>query len=182
MKKLLLIPVAALLLTACTNKKDDDASKKNADMKALYEKNLATLKAGIAAFENKDIEGWAASVADTAHWDSPAYGDTVHTKAHWKESLAYYIANWDNLKLNNATFLPGVDSTHEMDGSVRYYGNWDAVHKSGVKTSVNFYGTYDFNSDNKIVSGSDFFDVGGVMNAVTPKMDKGNTKPVKEGN
>ena len=181
MKKLLLIPIAALLFTACADKdkKEDD---KNAEMKATYEKNLAMLKKGIAAFENKDVEGWAAIIADTASWTSPTYGDTVHTKAHWKEALAYYIANWDNLKLNNATFLPGVDSTLEMDGSVRYYGNWDAVHKSGVKTSVNFYGTYDFNKDNKVIFGADFFDVGGLMNAVTPKMDKGTTKPVKEGN
>ena len=172
MTKLFLIPIASLLLAACSDndKKEDDASKKNADMQALYEKNLAGLKKSISAFENKDIEGWAANIADTARWDSPAYGDTVHTKAHWKESLAYYLANWDNLKLNNSTFLPGIDSaTHDLDGSVRYYGNWDATHKSGLKTSVNFYGTYDFNTDNKIISGSEFFDVGGLMNAVTPK-------------
>ena len=172
MKKLLLIPMAALLFAACTDKdkKEDESAKKNADMTALYEKNLAVLKKSIAAFENKDIEGWASSVADTANWISPTYGDTVHTKAHWKESLAYYLANWNNLKLNNAQFLPGLDSaTHEIDGSVRYYGSWDAVHTSGVKTSVNFYGTYEFNKDNKVISGAEFFDVGGVMSAVMPK-------------
>ena len=172
MKKLLLIPLAALLLTACADndKKEDDASKKSAGMRALYEKNLDVLKKSIAAFEKKDIEGWAASIADTANWTSPTYGDTVHTKAHWKEALAYYIANWNDLKLNNAVFLPGLDSAgHEIDGSVRYYGNWDAVHTSGVKTSVNFYGSYDFNTDNKVIFGSDFFDVGGLMNAIMPK-------------
>ena len=171
MKKLLLIPMAALLLAACTDKdkKEDESAKKNAGMMSLYEKNLAVLKTSIAAFEKKDIEGWVASLADTANWISPTYGDTVHTKAHWKETLNYYINNWDNLKLNNAIFLPGLDSTYAIDGSVRYYGSWDAVHKSGVKTSVNFYGTYEFNKDNKVVSGSEFFDVGGMMNAITPK-------------
>lgn len=139
-------------------------------MKALYEKNLADLQAGIAAFEKGDIDGWSATVADSAKWNSPAYGDTIHTKAHWKESLKYYTDNWTNIKLNAPTFLPGLDSaTHEPDGSVRYYGIWDAVHKSGVKTSVYFYGTYDFNKDNKVITGSDYFDVSGLMNAVAPK-------------
>lgn len=172
MKKLLLAPVLSLLLIACADKdkKDDGASKKSDDMKALYEKNLAVLKAGIAAFEKEDINAWAAGVADDATWSSPAYGDTVTTKAHWKESLQFYADNWSNLKLNNANFLPGIDSgTHEFDGSVRYYGSWDGVHNSGKATKLNFYGTYDFNKDNKIVSGADYFDLGGLMNDVKPK-------------
>ena len=74
-----------------------------------------------------------------------------------------------NDQLFQGTLLVALDSTYAIDGSVRYYGNWDAVHKSGVKTSVNFYGTYEFNKDNKVVSGSEFFDVGGMMNAITPK-------------
>ena len=175
MKKLLLFSILSLSLLACNDKdkKEDEASKKNADMKALYEKNLATLKASIAAFEKRDLDGWASSVADSANWASPAYGDTVHTKAHWKETLKFYIDNWNDIHLVNANFLPGVDSaTHEWDGSVRYYGRWDATHKSGVKTMVNFYGAYDFNKDGKVSSGIEFFDVGGLMNAVAPKMNK----------
>ena len=172
MKKLLFCTIVSLLVLACTQKSktEDESSKKNAEMKALYEKNLASLKAFITAFENENIDGCAALIADSAVWNSPTYGDTVHTKAHWKESYAYYLANWDNMKLNNANFLPGIDSaTHEMDGSVRYYGRWDVVHKSGVKSRVNFYATYDFNKDNKIIFAADFFDIGGLMNAVAPK-------------
>ena len=173
MKKLLFASIISLLVMACSDKKDkkeDDSSKKNAEMKSMYEKNLASLQAGIAAFEKEDMNGWAATVADSATWASPAYGDTVSTKTHWKESLQYYIDNWDNLKLNAPNYLPGIDSaTHELDGSVRYYGYWDAVHKSGVATHVSFYATYDFNKDNKIISGAEFFDVGGLMNAVAPK-------------
>ena len=171
MKKLLFASIVSLLVMACSDKeKKDDDSKKDTEMKAAYEKNMASLKAGIAAFEKKDIEGWAASVADSAKWASPAYGDTVSTKAHWKESLQYYADNWNNIKMNNGNFLPGIDSsTHELDGSVRYYGYWDAVHKSGTATHISFYGTYDFNKDNKVISGAEFFDVGGLMNAVAPK-------------
>jgi hypothetical protein len=172
MKKLLLLAITSLLLTACstTEKKEDDTSKKPDDMTALYEKNLAVVKSAIAAFEKKDIEGWASSVADSAVWSSPVYGDTVTTKAHWKETLTAYLSNWNDLKLTKTTFLPGVDSTtRQPDGSVRFYGVWVGTHKSGQQTSTKFYGTYDFNKDNKIISGDEYFDVGGLLSAVTAK-------------
>ncbi len=167
-----MVLIVSSFLTACADKdkKEDDASAKNADMKALYEKNLAVVKSAVSAFEKKDIDGWAAGIADSVIWSSPAYGDNVTTKAHWKESLASYLSNWNDLKLTNPNYLPGIDSaTHEFDGSVRFYGIWVGTHKSGVKTADKFYGTYDFNKDNKIISGDEYFDVGGLINAVSPK-------------
>ena len=73
MKKLLLLPIVSLLLVACSNneKKEDDTSKKTDDMTTVYEKNLGVVKSAIAAFEKKDIDSWAASVADSAVWNSP---------------------------------------------------------------------------------------------------------------
>src|ERR1043165_5820094 len=133
--------------------------------KALYQKNLASLQSGIAAFEKKDINGWAATVADSAKWNSPMYGASQGKKEDWKSSLSSYMADWNGLKLENANFLPGIDSTtQEPDGSVRYYGVWTGVHKSGVKTSLKFYATYDFNKDGKIIFGDEYFDLGGLMN------------------
>jgi hypothetical protein len=74
------------------------------------------------------------------------------------------------LKLTKTTFLPGVDSTTlQPDGSVRFYGVWVGTHKSGQQTSSKFYGSYDLNKDNKITSGDEYFDVGGLLNAVAPK-------------
>ncbi|MEO6328374.1 MAG: hypothetical protein ABIO55_05560 [Ginsengibacter sp.] len=181
MKKVIFFSLVLFVFFSCNEsaKTDDMSSKssdststtsKTSDAKALYEKNLASLQAGITAFENKKIDDWAATVADAAVWNSPAYGAKPGGKEDWKKALSAYTANWDNLKLVNPVFLPGIDSlTHEFDGSVRYYGAWEGVHKSGVKTSVNFYGTYEFNNDNKVVDGSDFFDVGGLMDAIKPK-------------
>src|SRR5678816_3698671 len=172
MKKLLLLVACSYLLAACSTqeKKEDDSSKKTDDMTALYEKNLAVIKSAIASFEKKDIEGWAANVADNVVWHSPAYGDTVTTKAHWKEILTADVANWNDLKLTQANFLPGVDSsTQQPDGSVRFYGVWVGTTKSGQQASFKFYGTYDLNKDNKVTSADEYFDVGGLMNAVTPK-------------
>lgn len=171
MKKTLFSVAISLLFVACTDsaKTDNTASSDKTEMKALYEKNLASLKASLVAFEKEDIDTWASYISDTAIWNSPAYGDTVNTKAHWKESLKGYLDNWDNLKLNNAIFLPGVDTaTLSFDGSVRYYGSWDGVHISGVATKANFYGAYNFNKDGKVIFGTDFFDLGGLLNALKP--------------
>ncbi|HET7118206.1 MAG TPA: hypothetical protein VFI29_17040 [Hanamia sp.] len=172
MKKIFFAVGITFMVIGCnqTEKTDNTASSKNAEMQALYEQNLSTLKTFIADFEKEDLDGQAALIADSARWSSPAYGDTVHTKKHWLEAQKYYMDNWSNLHLSNAQFLPGIDSaTHEFDGSVRYYGFWGGVHSSGFTGQVKFYGTYDFNKDHKIISGNDFFDVGGMMNAINSK-------------
>ena len=171
MKKIIFFSLVLCALFSCKDSvKTNDTTSKNSDAKALYEKNLATLKNSITAFENEKIDDWATSVADSAVWNSPTYGSKPAGKADWKNTLAAYVADWDSLKLVNPDFLPGIDTvTHEFDGSVRYYGHWNGTHKSGVRTSVNFYGTYDFNKDGKVVNGMEFFDVGGMMNAIKPK-------------
>ncbi len=173
MRKIIIYPIVLLFIFSCN---DDSKTAgvaatdtKAADMKATYEKNLASLQAGIAAIEKEDIEGWASQIADDVVFSSPMYGDTVATKQHWKDVLSGFFADWDNLKLVNPTFLPGLDSaTHEFDGSVRYYGTWTGVHKSGKHTSFKFYGTFDFNKDAKIKDADEYFDVSGVMASIAP--------------
>lgn len=171
MKKIIFFSLVSCVLFSCKESvKTDDTTSKTSDAKTLYEKNLASLKSGLTAFENEKIDDWAATIADSAVWNSPAYGSSPAGKEDWKKTLTAYVTDWDSLKLKNPSFLPGIDSaTHELDGSVRYYGEWDGVHKSGVRTAINFYGTYDFNKDGKVVNGSEFFDVGGLMNAVKGK-------------
>ena len=169
MKKIFVAFAITVSAIGCNQpeKKDNSASNKDAEMQAIYQQNLSTIKTFIADFEKGDLDGQAALIADSAFWSSPVYGDTVHTKKHWLESQKYTMDNWSKLHLSNAQFLPGIDSvTHEFDGSVRYYGMWGGVHPSGYTGQVKFYGTYNFNKDHKLISGDDFYDVGGVMNAV----------------
>jgi hypothetical protein len=171
MKKILL-PLTLLAIFSCNNDpvKTDTTVNKDSTARALYERNLSSLQKGIRAFENKNLEEWGTTVSDTTIWNSAAYGSSPAGKAEWRKTLAAYIADWDTLKLMYPDFLPGIDSaTHEFDGSVRYYGIWNGIHKSGVRTSVNFYATYDFDKDGKIVNASEFFDVGGLMNAINKK-------------
>ena len=170
MKKMIFFFIISTGLYACKMSVKSEEAPKISEAKMLYEKNLVSLKKGITAFENENLEEWAATVADTSIWNSPVYGSSPATKQDWKKALAAYVADWDSLKLNYPDFLPGIDSaTHEFDGSVRYYGIWNGVHKSGVHTSVNFYATYDFNAEGKIINASEFFDVGGLMNTIKAK-------------
>jgi len=178
MKKIIFFSLVLSVFFSCNDaaKTDDttstsaDSTSQTSDAKVLYEKNLASLQAGITGFENEKIDDWAATVADDAVWNSPAYGAKPAGKEDWKKTLTAYTTDWDSLKLVSPTFLPGIDSvTHKFDGSVRYYGTWEGVHKPGVQTSVNFYGTYQFNNDGKVVDGTEIFDVGGMMNAIKAK-------------
>lgn len=172
MKKLLVAVIITIIVTGCSQpeQKDGIASQQNDDMKALYEANLAMYKTQIAAFEKEDLNAWAATIADSATWLSPAYGDTITTKGHWVESIKYIMDNNSNLHLTDAQFLPGVDSaTLQPDGSVRYYGTWHATSASGKEARIKYYGTYDFNKDHKVIAGDEFYDVGGVMNALKPQ-------------
>lgn len=172
MKKLFFAAIVTLMVAGCkqSDRKESTASDTTSEMKALYDANLATFKAQVAAFEKEDLNGWASTIADTAVWSSPVYGDTISTKAHWVAYIKSTFDNMNDLHLTNAQFLPGVDSaTEKPDGSVRYYGTWHGTYTSGKQVSVKFYGTYNFNKDHKIISGDDFYDVGGVMNAVKPQ-------------
>ena len=174
MKKLFFYSLVTLLIASCKeDPKTAGATSTDAmvtDMNAAYEKNLVSLKAGIAAIEKEDIEAWASNIADSVVFSSPMYGDTLTTKQHWKDILAGFFADWDSLKLVSSNFLPGVDSaTHQPDGSARYYGTWTGVHKSGKHTSFKFYGAFDFNKDAKVVNADEYFDVSGVMSSVMSK-------------
>ncbi len=171
MKKLFFAALVTVMVAGCNQgeQKESTPSDNNTEMKDLYEANLAAYKAQVAAFEKEDLNGWASEVADTAVWYSPVYGDSITTKAHWVESTKFDFDNFSNLHLTDAQFLPGVDSaTQKPDGSVRYYGIWKGTYSSGKEISVKFYGTYNFNKDHKIIFGSDYYDAGGLMNALKP--------------
>ena len=176
MRKLMVVFTFAVLALACntsqTKTGGDSATAASSDsMKTLYEQNLALVKANVSNFEKKDLDAFFANIADTITWTSPMYGDTVTTKAHWRESLKYFTDNWDSLQLVNPIFLAGVDAvTNIPDGSVRYYGQWNGVHKAtGKHTSTQVYEFMNFNADHKVAADGQFFDVGGLMNAVAAK-------------
>lgn len=175
MRKLTVCCIALLSLMACNQKSSTEnagkmESGKDSDAKAKFEKNLATVKASVTAFENKQMDAFAATLADSAVWVPATYGAVAGKKEDYNKDSKWYWDNFDSIKLVDPIYLPGIDSaTHEFDGSVRYYGTWTSKSKSGVKTSLNYYATFDFNKDNKIVYAAEFYDAGGLMNAIKAK-------------
>lgn len=168
--KTLIICVASILLIGCNLSSTRPDSGMNSETKALYDKNLGLLKEMISAYENEQLDKWSTYVADSAVWNPASYGAMPGTKETWAAALAGYVSEWDSIRLMNANFLPGVDQlTKEFDGSVRFYGLWVGKHKSGVETSLRYYATADFNSDGKLVVYSEYFDAGGLLNAIKPK-------------
>ena len=167
MKILLIFVSASILILGCNRSTTNSGSGLNPELKLLYEKNLATLMAANGAFEREQLDEWASFVADTAVWNPAGYGSLPGKKEDWYKALASIAADWDSLKLMNANYLPGVDQiTKEFDGSVRYYGLWVGYHKSGLETSVHYYATANFNNQNKITVYSEYYDVGGLVNAI----------------
>lgn len=171
MKKIICLFLASLAISGCQPPSQPAPEPPKEDpAKIAYEKNLATAKAAIKAFENENLDEWGSYVSDKVAVLAATYGSKKMNKEEWKSSLGYFTSEFDSIRLTESIFLPGIDSaTHEQDGSVRYYGTWVSKHKSGIKTSVRFYAVYEFDDNNKIIEAQDFFDVGGLLNAVAPK-------------
>ncbi|HMG89184.1 MAG TPA: hypothetical protein VK589_03965 [Chryseolinea sp.] len=163
--------VSMMILSCSKNQQEVDPAQKREEAKNLYKKNLANVKAAIKAFEEEDVDKWSTYVADSAVYVPAAYGLPWGTKQDWINTLIYFTSDWDSIKLKNSVFLPSLDtSSFEFDGSVRYYGQWKGIHKLGKKTQINYYAYYKFNKANKITFAIEFFDVGGLTNAVAPRM------------
>ncbi len=178
MKKLLIIVCAIVLYGCDTSHKDYEANKKIAQK-------------WVQAFETSNIDLWKEVVSKDLLDQAPMYG---MGQVNYDVSLQvgeFYTNNYKNVKFNNPTWLPGIDTvTLKPDGSVRVYGNWSGESIStGRKFSLDSYHYFTF-KDGKIVSSGEFFDATGMINAVGPvqrnvvvatlKIKKGNYEKVQE--
>jgi hypothetical protein len=169
MKSFRFLILATITMFAC-QRPTQPAEPQDDPVEAVYQKNLAAVKAAVSAFENENLDEFGTYVADNAVYYSGAYGSKKGTKEDWKKLLGFFTTDFDSIRLDHPLYLPGIDSvTHKLDGNVRYYGTWVSRHKSGVKTAARFYAVYEFDANNKIVYAEDYFDVGGLLNAVAPK-------------
>lgn len=151
MKKLWSIILLLMLLAAC-----QPAGNGAADQ--AFEKNAATIKAYLKAFQDKNIDYSVFSNDFVSLPTGFGTGDTLtldQMKANDKTLLATYnfkLEGFDSLAL-----LPGVNSdTKKPDGSVRYYGKWDvtrpATDSTAAKTgTLKTYESFDFDSNGKIL-------------------------------
>lgn len=148
---------------ACQEKPDNSAQLK-------FEENSKTVMAMLKAWENETPD--YSVFADDLVIKETTFGaekDSLGLE-DMKENNKMTLAALDFKLLGEPVLLPGVnDETKEMDGSVRYYGDWEVTRpatdsteaKSGV---LSVYHSFDFNDDGKIVYEQMYADFSGLMN------------------
>jgi quinol monooxygenase YgiN len=84
--------------------------------------------------------------------------------------LKGYHAAFDNIKYTANNWLPGTSPEGKLDGSVRTYGTWTGVNvATGKELNLKGYWYMNFDEEGKIIAQGDFFDFGGMIDAVYPK-------------
>ena len=166
MKNFFVIALVSLIASSCSN---------NA-YQAEFEKNTKIAKAYFKLHEAENAEAMFEYLHPDMEWHMPVYGMGMAGIEEVKAAILGYQAEFNNMKFEANYWLPGVNTeTGKPDGSTRVYGTWTSTHAlTGKKTSLTSYHSFEF-KDGKIIMGGDWFDLGGLMNSLTPQsFNKGN--------
>ena len=169
MKRLILLFLMATLFTSCDNNPD-------------YSKNLATAQKLFQLHEEENLEAQLALVSEKMESISSMYGAKASGFDQYKAMLEGYHKDFDDIKYNANVWLPGTDPEGILDGSVRTYGTWTGTNvATGKQLNLMGYWYFNFDAEGKVITQGDFFDYGGMYNAVYPKTKVFATIEIKEG-
>lgn len=160
-----------------TTEMEEVASPDYAD----FDRKVAVIKAFYEAHCNEDLEAQSAMLSDTLQWSPPNYnGNQWLGKTELLAALKGYHDGFDNIRYEagivtgdslaggfwSGSVFPEATATTTAD-LIRVYGTWRATHaESGKEIGVKFFSLAGVNADGQIVSASDYFDVGGIMDQV----------------
>ena len=157
MKKLLLIFSATLVLVGCNTNPD-------------YAKNLATAKKLFELHGEENIDAQLELVSKDIEVNTSMYGSEPFGYEQYVTMLKGYQEGFDNIKYTAQNWLPGTNETGQLDGSVRTYGTWTGTNVvTGKELNLKGYWYMNFDDEGKVIAQGDFFDYGGMYNAVYPK-------------
>jgi quinol monooxygenase YgiN len=169
MKRLILLFLMATLLTSCNNNPD-------------YAKNLATAQKLFQLHEEENLEAQLAPVSEKMESITSMYGGEATGFDQYKAMIKGYHNDFDDIKYNANVWLPGTDPDGILDGSVRTYGTWTGTNvATGKQLNLMGYWYFNFDAEGKVITQGDFFDYGGMYNAVYPKTKVFATIEIKEG-
>jgi quinol monooxygenase YgiN len=169
MKRLILLFLMATLLTSCNNNPD-------------YAKNLATAQKLFQLHEEENLEAQLALVSEKMESITSMYGGEATGFDQYKAMIKGYHNDFDDIKYNANVWLPGTDPDGILDGSVRTYGTWTGTNvATGKQLNLMGYWYFNFDAEGKVITQGDFFDYGGMYNAVYPKTKVFATIEIKEG-
>lgn len=157
MKKLLLLFSASIIFISCNSNPD-------------YEKNLATAISFFELHGVEDLDAQLELVSKEIESESSLYGSEMVGYDQFVEMLKGYHDAFDNIKYTAQNWLPGTNEEGQLDGSVRTYGTWTGTNVlTGKELDLKGYWYMNFDDEGKIVAQGDFFDFGGMFDAVYPK-------------
>jgi hypothetical protein len=173
MKRIISFIFLSVLLFACNNEKKDESAATIAEVKPdkgpapvelIMDSNFVNgTKATMAAFENKDIEGYTANMDDNIkfRWSG---GDSLVGKQAVKD---YYTGRFniiDNIKFSNPIFLPLMANVSPNGGATQA-GKWmldwymvNVKYKNGKAIGFWVHNTMHYNAAGKIDEASQFID------------------------
>lgn len=169
MKNFLFILFLLLFTIGCEKgQKPDHPSEEN---KAIFDKNVSTIKEMLNGFYEENPEKFMSVFADSLKWSGPdkIKLDQYESLDVLASALNGYMSLYDNHELRDIRFFGGntysdTGETSDSPNAIRVYGNWYHTHtETQVDVTHKWVGIMWFNEDGKIHQFSDFFDVGGFL-------------------
>ena len=183
-KILLFASLIMLVITSC-----NEASKTDTKVAPDYDafnKNVEVVRALIKAHSDEDLTAISNLLADTVKFSPAVYnGNKWLDKTQMLAQLKIYHDNFENLSFVEGNLIafqtdsigagfysgsvyPEKYAVNNTSGGIRTYGTWTANEsKSKQAVSVKYYGIINVNSDGKIVSFTDYFDVSEISNLLS---------------
>ena len=151
MKKAIGILAIGLTAVACQAPQEDNA------IQATFDANCETVRSALDNFQNEvaTFDEYSADFVGSQTSFNPT-GDSTSLD-ELKESRPGWWAMFDAELKTELRLLPGVNpETNEVDGSVRYYGQWEVIKSATDSTEatsviIPIYASYDFDADGKIL-------------------------------
>ena len=145
---------------------------------ADFDRKVAVITAFYEAHSNEDLAAVTEMLSDTMQWSPPGYNGN---KWLGKEDLLGALKGYHD-GFEDIAYVPGIVTADDTvngfwSGSVfpeaganntanviRVYGTWHAKYtETGNEIGLKFFSLVAVNEDGKIVSASDYFDAGGLM-------------------
>ena len=158
MKNILFLLSLTVFLASCTNSNPK------------YTDNLATAQKFFALHGEENLEAQLSLISKDIESEPPFYGSEMIGYDVFTSLLKGYHDAFNDIKYTAKVWLPGTDSLGVLNGSVRTYGKWTGVQAvTGKQLNLNGYWYFDFDDAGLINAQGDFFDAGGMLDAVYSK-------------
>ena len=157
MKKLLLLFFVSAMFIGCNTNPN-------------YEANLATAQKLFELHGEEDLEGQLALLSKDMELITPMYGSEPGNYDTYAAMMKGYHDGYEDILYTANVWLPGSNPEGILDGSVRTYGTWTGKNSiTGKEVNLKGYWYFNFDDEGKVITQGDFFDIGGMMQAVGPK-------------